>query len=98
MREEKKEKCHKISAYFAVKKFYSIVVAMGKMAKLCVSRLTADKMFFILDGPTNLASLQHLPRETDKVLAHFLLRTCCLPRLPSQNQDNTLQRLRRTMH
>ena len=32
----------------AVKKFYSIVVTMGKMAKLCVLRLTADKMFFIL--------------------------------------------------
>jgi len=32
----------------AVKKFYSIVVTMGKMAKMCVLRLTADKMFFIL--------------------------------------------------
>ena len=34
--------------HLLVKKFYSIVVTMGKMAKLCVLRLTADKIFFIL--------------------------------------------------
>ena len=28
----------------AVKKFYSIIVSMGKMAKMCVLRLTADKV------------------------------------------------------
>ena len=28
----------------AVKKFYSIIVSMGKMGKMCVLRLTADKV------------------------------------------------------
>ena len=28
----------------AVKKFYAIVVSMGKMAKMCVLRLTPDKV------------------------------------------------------
>jgi len=32
----------------AVKKFYNIIVSMGKMAKMCVLRLTADKIYFIL--------------------------------------------------
>jgi len=48
----------------AVKKFYSIMVSMGKMAKFCVLRLTADKLFFILTdqsavgGPAVWAELE----------------------------------------
>ena len=32
----------------AVKKFYSIIVSMGKMGKMCVLRLTADKVINLL--------------------------------------------------
>jgi len=32
----------------SIRKFHSIIVSMGRMAKSCVMRLTADKIFFIL--------------------------------------------------
>lgn len=37
----------------AVKKFYSIIVSMGKMGKMCVLRLTADKVNLLVHVGVN---------------------------------------------
>ncbi len=42
----------RITDQLSIRKFYNILGTMAKLSKVCVMRLTADRMFFILTENT----------------------------------------------